>query len=92
MAQEWMIEYRSERGTEGVIYSEWWDLSDGNTVVMCNSEADAKWLLMVITSNPGLYEALEELRTELYSHAEGNWFLPMLEKADAALARARGEA
>lgn len=45
----------------------------------------------LIASSPELLKALEALRDELYLHAEGNYFLPMLRNADRAIAKAKGE-
>ena len=45
----------------------------------------------LIAAAPELYEALDALRAELFLHAEGNYFRPLLDKAEIALAKARGE-
>ena len=45
----------------------------------------------LIASAPDLYEALDELREELFLHAEGNYFRPFLDKAEMALAKAHGK-
>ena len=45
----------------------------------------------LIAASPDLYEALDALKAELFLHAEGNYFRPLLDKAEIALAKARGE-
>jgi hypothetical protein len=45
----------------------------------------------LIAAAPELLEALQELKEELFQHAEGNYLRPFLDKAEAAIAKAKGE-
>lgn len=38
-----------------------------------------------------LLETLQDLKEELFRHAEGNYFRPFLNKAEDAIAKAKGE-
>ena len=60
---------------------------DVATVNYPNRDANAH----LIAASPDLYEALDALKAELFLHAEGNYFRPLLDKAEIALAKARGE-
>ena len=60
---------------------------DVATVNYPNRDANAH----LIAASSDLYEALDALKAELFLHAEGNYFRPLLDKAEIALAKARGE-
>jgi len=71
------------------------DYGDMKSVFHVNHPAEPSETQManahLIAAAPELYEALDDLRAELFLHAEGNYFRPLLDKAEAALAKARGE-
>jgi hypothetical protein len=52
--KSWIIEYCNDTGPRDEYFHQWWEITDGEIVLRCDKERDAKYIQTILN----VYEAL----------------------------------